>query len=174
MSDKNNSGFTFAEVVITTIIFLLLIMALYVVFTTGKSSWQIGNVYIELQQELRKALDWTAEELRQSGSLVISNVPANGNWYNTISFRIPQGVTNGNLIWQVQQIQYLLGGLNGRQLLRQLGTEQKVLANNITSFQVRRQATARNIVEISLQAEKTSTSGHLVRANLSFQIKLRN
>jgi len=174
MLNQNKTGFSLTELMITLVIFTFLIAALYAVLTTGKASWQIGNAAIDVQQELRHSIDWIAEELRQSGSLAISNVPTDGNWRNTISFRLPAGISNGNLVWATQQIQYSLGGLDGRQLLRTSAGQQRVLANNIISFQIRRQAARRNIVEIALQAEKINALGSIVSTDLSFQIILRN
>lgn len=174
MLKKKTLGFTLIEIMITVFIFLLLVGALFTILITGKTSWQVGNVRIELQQELRKGMDWITEELRQSGSSAISNVPANGTAYPTISFRIPAGVTNGNIVWESDEIQYLLGGLNNRQLLRQVGSEQRVLANNIISLEFSRQSLTSNIVEIALETDKMTVRGHLVELDLDFQVKLRN
>lgn len=174
MLDRKNSGFTLIESIITLVIFLILIGAIFTLLTIGRTSWQIGDVHIELQQNLRKGMDWISEELRQGGASTISNVPADGSWYNTITFRKPADVTDGNIVWETEEIQYLLGGLNGRQLLQKVGDEQRVLANNILSFQVRRSPSTPSIVEVSLQSEKRTTRGHLIELNLNFQIKLRN
>lgn len=172
--DKKDLGLTLVEIIITLFILLLLIGAILTVLTTGRISWQIGDVRIELQQELRKGMDWITEELRQGGSSTISDVPADGSWYDTITFRKPEGVIDGNIVWEDEEIQYLLGGLNGRQLLRKVGDEERVLANNILSFQVRRKPLTPDIVEIALQSEKRTIRGHLIELDLNFQLKLRN
>lgn len=174
MLDKRDLGFTLVEIMIVVVIFTLLIGTIFTVLATGKTSFQIGNVRIELQQDLRRGMDWITEELRQSGSSTISGVPANGSWYDTITFRIPVGVSGGNIVWETDEIQYLLGGLNNRQLLRKVDSDEKVLANNIISLEFSRQSLSSGIVEIALEAEKETVKGHLVEVDLDFKIKLRN
>ncbi|MBU3912429.1 MAG: prepilin-type N-terminal cleavage/methylation domain-containing protein [Candidatus Omnitrophica bacterium] len=174
MSEKKDFGFTLVEMMVTVFIFLLLIGALFTVLATGSTSWQIGDVRIELQQELRKGMDWIGGELRQGGTFTIEDVPADGSWYDKITFRKPQDVIDGNVVWENEEIQYLLGGSNDRQLLRKVDDEERILANNIISFQVRRQPTSPEIVEITLQADKRTVKGHIIELDLNFQIKLRN
>ncbi|MCQ9208038.1 MAG: prepilin-type N-terminal cleavage/methylation domain-containing protein [Omnitrophica bacterium] len=172
--NKKSSGFTLIEILIAALISLILLAALFLIFFTGNSSWQMGNVRIELQQDLRRAMDWTSDELRQSGSSVISGVPSDGTPYNTITFRIPTGVTGTTISWDPTQIQYSLGGPGGRQLLRTYALDQRVLANNITSFEIRRQPLTSAILEVALEAEKSTPKGILIQLKLDFEVKLRN
>ena len=167
-------GFSLVEIIISTFISLVILGAIATVTITGKTCLQIGNVRTELQQDLRQAMDKILGELRQSGSFVIRGVPPDGSWRNTINFRKPESVIGGNMIWGSEEIQYLLGGINGRQLLREAGSEEKVLANNILSFQIRRQSATPDIIEIALKGRKITMRGFLIEANLNFQFKLRN
>ncbi|GAG07732.1 unnamed protein product, partial [marine sediment metagenome] len=68
MLDKKDSGFTLVEIMIVVVIFSLLIGTIFIVLATGKTSFQIGNVRMELQQDLRRGMDWITAELRQGGS----------------------------------------------------------------------------------------------------------
>jgi prepilin-type N-terminal cleavage/methylation domain-containing protein len=172
--DRKIFGFTLVELMVTVVIFLLLIGAVVLVFIVGRASWGIAEAHLQVHQELRRGMDWMTEELRQGGASTITNVPADGVWYNTIAFRKPQDVISGNVVWEDNQTQYLRGGLEGRQLLRMLGSEQMVLANDIILFQVRRQQVSPAIVEIALEAQRTTARGNLIDANLNFQLKLRN
>ncbi|MBU1853491.1 MAG: hypothetical protein KJ957_05560 [Candidatus Omnitrophica bacterium] len=104
---------------------------------------------------------------------MITGVPANGTPYNSISFRLPLTDNNGNITWS-NTINYSLGGLNNRQLLRTEGTNQEILANNIVGLQLTRQVSASNIIEVTLQSQKATVSGHIVATTLNSKIKFRN
>ena len=181
MRDKKDLGFTLVEITITVLIFSLLIGVLFTVLTTGKTSFQVGDVHIELQQDLRRGMDSITEELPQSGSsqlwTIISTAevafPADGSSYNTIIFYIPAGVTNGNIVWQTDKIQYFLD--DNKRLRRKVDSvlDPKPLANNIISLQFSRQSSTPNIVEIALQSEK-ETAKRKINLDLNFQLKLRN
>ena len=181
MCDKKDSGFTLVEIIITVLIFSLLIGVLFTVLTIGKTSFQIGNVRIELQQDLRRGMDLITEELRQSGSSQLRTIisgaevpfPADGSSHNTIIFRIPAGVTNGNIVWQTDKIQYFLDG--DKQLRRKVGSvlDLESKANNIVSLEFSRQSSSPKIVEIALQSEK-ETGKRKINLDLDFKVKLRN
>lgn len=169
-------GFTLVELMIVMLIFSIILGAVFAVMNIGKTSWHLGDAQVEMQQEARKGMDWMTKELRQSGSSAIIGVPADGNFYSTITFRVPDedGIdANGNIDWG-NQISYSLGGLNGQQLLRTVGGESTVLANRVVNLQFGRQVATPNIVEITLQSQKTAIPGHLMSATLNSQIRFRN
>ena len=182
MWDKKDSGFSLVEIMIAALIFSLLIGVLFTVLTIGKTSFQVGDARIELQQDLRRGMDLITEELPQSGSsqlwTIISGAevafPTDGSPHNTIIFKIPAGVTNGNIVWQTDKIQYFLGG--NKQLRRKVGSvlDPKPLANNIISLEFSRQSSTSNIVEIALQSEKETAKGNIINLDLDFKVKLRN
>lgn len=175
MANNKMHAFSLIELMIALLISSLIIASMLAVSITGERIWQIGDANIELQQDLRKGEDWIIEELRQGGVSTISDVPADGLWYNnSITFEIPANVINGAIVWQDDSIQYFLGGLGGKQLIRVVGSMQRVLANNIVSFQARRQASTPSIVEIVIRSEKKSTKGDVLQANSNFKVKLRN
>lgn len=173
MSRKKDFGFALIEAMMVLFIFVLLSGVMFTILATGRNAWEIGEVRIQLQQELRKGLDAIVEELRQASPDTITNVPADGRWYTTVTFRIPVDVVGGSIVWG-NSIQFLLGGLNGRQLLRRSGGTDSVLANNLIYLGVRRQTATPVIVEISLQGDKTTAKGNRVVSNLNFQVDLRN
>ena len=152
-------------------IFSLLSVACYTIMASSSSSWQVNRVRIELQQELRKSQNWMINELRQSGSSVITNVPAVGTLYTTITFRTANGVSGGSITWSTDTIQFLL---SGTQLQRSSGGTTKVLAQNISLLQFRRQAATPNLLEVTVQAQKKAPTSVTLSANLSFKVQLRN
>ena len=171
---KRLSGISLVETLITVVIFSILVGGVYLTLTVGIGSWQANNVRVELQQELRKSMDWMIADLRQSGSSTITNVPADGNWYSTITFKTSSGVSGGNIVWSANTIQYIVGGNNSNQLQRINGAQTKIIAQSIQSLQIRRQASTSNIVEISMQAQKNTSTGHQITNSLNFEAELRN
>jgi len=173
---KRNGGYSLVEALVTVLIFSVIIGAIHATLQVGDSSWNVNSVNIALQQELRKAMDWMKDDLRQSGPTAITmDFPADGVWYDTITFQISNGVSGGGIVWSTDTIQFLrdAGGLN--QLQRVEGSTTRVLATNITSLQFRRLTASPNIVDVALQAQKvTSKTGGTVTSSLNFKVKLRN
>jgi Tfp pilus assembly protein PilW len=168
-------GLTLVEALVTVLIFSIILGATYTVLISGSDSWEVNNVRVELQQELRKAMDWMSQELREAGSASITNVLANGTWYTTITFRTATGVTGGTIDWSTDTIQYVLGGADANQLQRiKAGDPTKIVALNIQSLQFRRQASSSDIVEVALQARKSTPKGNQLNVNSDFKIQLRN
>ncbi|MBU1062237.1 MAG: prepilin-type N-terminal cleavage/methylation domain-containing protein [Candidatus Omnitrophica bacterium] len=166
-------GFNLIELMIVIVIFSIILGAIFATMTISGLSWYSGSTQVEMQQEVRRGLDRIVKELRQSNPTMITGVPANGIPYNSISFRLPLTDNNGDITWS-NTINYSLGGLNNRQLLRTEGTNQEILANNIVGLQLTRQVSASNIIEVTLQSQKATVLGHIVATTLNSKIKFRN
>lgn len=173
------TGFTLVEIMIVFAIFSIIGAAIFATLTMGRKSWHTGDVQVEMQQEVRKAMNSMVKELRQSGPAVIVGVPADGAPYSAITFQIPEDTDNdgdvidgsGNIEWG-SQITYSLGGLNGEQLLR-IQSGDRVLANNIQSLQFTRSGFGEEIT-ITLIAEKDTVFQRILTAALTSQVTLRN
>lgn len=167
-------GFSLVEMMIVLAIFTMISGGLYSVFAAGDSSWQVNKVKMELRQELRKAMEGMINDLRQAGSDSIEDVPANGGNYAVMTFKIPDNVASGTLIWNEDTIQYGLGGLGGNQLLRVEGGQTRVIAQNIDSVYFSRPEDSPDALQINLTAEKTPLKGKTMTYPLSFEVQLRN
>jgi prepilin-type N-terminal cleavage/methylation domain-containing protein len=167
-------GFSLAEVLVTVVIFSVLMAAVNTILLVGDSSWQTNRVQVELQQDLRKAMDWMKDDLRQTGSSAIDDVPADGEWYTSITFQMVTGVTGGTLTWNSNTTQFVLGGTDSNQLQRIEDSTTKVIAQNIESLEFRRLAAAPDIIEVALEAEKDTVKGVTITSTLDFEIQLRN
>lgn len=167
-----NGGFTLAEALVTVVIFSIISGACLMIFLSGSDTWQANDVQVELQQELRKAMEWIKGDLLESGATTVVNVPVDGAWYTTITFRKSSGVSGGNIAWS-NTFQYLVGG-SGAQLLRRPlgGAADRIIAQDIQSVQFRRNTA--NLVEVSLQAQKNTVKGRSLSDNFVFTVKLRN
>lgn len=174
-------GMTMAEILISVAIFSVVLAACYVLLMAGSDSWETNEVKIELQQDLRKAVDWITQDLRQAGSVSITNVPANGTWYTLITFRKASSVSGGSVVWDTDTTKYLLGGSDSTQLQRQTGSQTpKVIGQNFQSLRFRRQSSSANIIDVALQARKKTPRGQnltgkaFVQDDLNFKVYLRN
>ena len=145
------------------------------ILLSGSESWQINSTKVEVQQEARKAGDWIKQELIQSGASTITNVPANGTWYTTITFKTAIGTSGGSISWSANTIQYsIVAAGTGRRLVRTSGGTTRVLAVSMQSLQFRRQAATPNVVEVNLQARKLTPKGTTLTNNSNFKVKMRN
>jgi len=170
----NNRGMTMTEVMVTTLIFSFIIAGLYAAGAVGQNNWDVNDVQIGLQQELRKAMEWMINDLRQAGNASIVDVPADGNWYTTITFKTPSGVTGGSIDWNANSIQFVLGGSSSNQLQRLEASQTKIIAQNIQTLQFRRLTTSPDILEVNMLAQNSTVKGTQVDYQLDFEIQLRN
>ncbi len=164
-------GVTLVETMIATLIFTMIVGALYVVLNAGQASWETNKTKIELQQEARKAMDWMINDLRQSGNSSIVDVPATGAWFNQITFKTPSGVTSGSISWNLATIRF---AKSGTQLQRTDTNGTKVIAQDIQTIQFRRLSTAANILEVAITTQKTTAKGLVVQYPFNFSIQIRN
>ena len=165
-------GFTLVESVVTIAIFSLIAAGIYATMVAGDNSWNLNSIQIEVQQELRKAMSGMKDDLMQSGSTAINDVPADGTWYTSITFYRSDGVSGGKILWNSDTTQFLL---SGNQLQSIEGSTTKVIAQNIQSLQFRRLTSAPEMVEVTLQAQKSGLKGGgAVTDSLDFKVKLRN
>ncbi len=171
---SHRSGLTLVEILVTVVVYSLVITAAYSVLNSGILSWQVNNVKVQLQQELRKSMDWIMLDLRQAGSASIDDVPVSNTWSTAITFSIAAGVSGGSTVWSTDKVNYYLGGTGNDQLKRQFGADTRDIAQHIKTFEVRRPVSAPNTVEVNLEAEEQTTGGQTVTLDLSFVVKLRN
>lgn len=170
---REDRGFTLPEALVTVLIFSIILTASTVLLLAGTDSWQVNEVQIELQQELRKSMDWIAKDLRQAGPASIVDVAAGGGSQPDINFAIASGTVGGAVNWS-SNIQYVRGGSDGNQLQRIQGGTARLIARNITGLQFLRQSASPDLVEVTLQAQRTSAKGRLITDTLNFQVQLRN
>jgi len=109
------NGFTFVEVLITTSILMVISVAIFSVFMTGVSSWQIGESRTQGQQETRRAMEMMSRELHLSSAYhlqVLNDSGIQAYSGTRIIFQIPvysqqqiQLDTGGQLLWGAEGTQ---------------------------------------------------------------------
>jgi hypothetical protein len=134
----------------------------------------MGDTQVKLEQDVRKAMEWMKNDLLEAGASKITNVPANGTWYTTITFQTSNGVSSGAIVWDSNTINYALGGTGGTQVIRTYNSGTKVLANHISSMQFRRQSASSQVLEVALTALKTTNNQRQLTQTLNFEVVLRN
>ena len=171
---KNHKGVSLVEMMITVFIFSIVVAGFYSLLEVGGNSWRTQSVRMELQQELRKAENQMSNDLYGTGAGAITDVLADGNIYTGITFKKAIGTSGGITEWGSDYIMYQLGGINSNELQRIEGSSIEIIAQNISSLLITRKVSAPNIIEVSLQAEKTPVKGEKVMSSLSFDVQMRN
>ncbi len=183
---RSRKGVTLIEVMIVVAISTVLGAAISYILLIGGSSWHSGDAEVQVDQEARRGMYTMVRELRNTRPLAaIINVPADGNFYNTVTFRTPQAVlvvsggktfytpvvnATNSIVWG-NPVTY---SVVNNQLRRTSGASVTVLANNVTSVTFRRQATALDILEIAIQTSKTTPQQRVITATLNCAVKMRN
>ena len=166
-------GFSFVEILISLVIFSTVIVFVYSILASGRSSWYTADTAIYIQQQARQALDFMTKELRQSNAAIINpSVPVDGTNYTEITFQTCQGwnSTSEQIDWS-DDITYNLTA--GNQIYRSsTDSLSPVLANDIDVLGFRRQTD--NVVEIFIEGSKTSALNRTVEFSLNSQVRLRN
>ena len=168
---NSQKGFTLPEVLVSTFIFAGVTAICLALLLAGTNAWKNNKVQNELQGETRKAMEWIKEDLRQSGVNGISNVPADGSNYTTITFQEVTGVTNGSAIWSASNFVYALSGTD---LQRTANGSTRTVAQNIQSLQFKRLLTTPNLLEVSLTAQGTTDGGRIITIASTVDVRLRN
>ena len=173
---RNKRGMSLAELMVTIPILSLIILALYLVFNTGQYSYRTENARMELNQELRRTMDWMMQDLPEGGlsTLSTTEIPADGQPHSSITFKTATGVSSGETQWSTNTIQYLLNPSDNSQLIRRSGGVDKIIASNVTSFSVTRQASSPRVIEVSLTVSQKVIGNRNQTQTLNFQIDLRN
>jgi hypothetical protein len=167
---SGQGGFSFAEIIVVVLISTFLIGGIYTVLITGKNSWEINRDRLELQQELRKGIDWMRRDLRQAGVSTVTGVPTDSTWYTSIVFRTPSGVSSGIVTWNAT-VQYSMAG---GQLIRTTGGVNRVISQDFYALQFRRTAANPNIVQITATARKNTPQHGLISMTVTTQERMRN
>jgi len=171
-----DKGMTLVETMITMLLFSIIIAAILATLAVARNSWQSGGSQLSVQQEARRGLNAMTEELRQLKLSTIAGVPADGGNYSSITFQIPQSITESGTTWSTN-IQYSVGGLNGAQLLRTQDGIQRVLANNVSLVNFTRYASAPATINISITAQKSTFPGFSASQSnitLNTEVQVRN
>lgn len=184
---KRNAGSSLVEVIVATCIFLMLVDMAFVTLNTGMNSWFTGNTAVEARSEIIKTLSAMEKELKETAS---AQTLPNSGVSTSINFHLPGGADidgDGTIInwygfsplyepvieWSTTNITYELNA-SGEIIRRTSLGQSRVLARNISSLQFSRTATATNILQIDITAQKRDSKGRIVNDMARLMVKMRN
>ncbi|MFC1624253.1 type II secretion system protein J [Candidatus Omnitrophota bacterium] len=174
---KKDKGLTLIETIIVVALFTIIFAAIFKTLRIARVSWNSSGSQLKVQQETRRGLGTMIRELRQAQLSTIAGVPADGADYNSVTFKIPVSISETGAVWS-GNIQYSLGGLDNEQLLRtQVGEDQRVLANNISTLTFSRNALTPEILNISITAQKDTFPGEdTIQSDITLasEVEIRN
>ncbi|MFH1479173.1 MAG: prepilin-type N-terminal cleavage/methylation domain-containing protein [Candidatus Omnitrophota bacterium] len=177
MSTKNK-GFSLIELVLVIFIFSIITGVLFGFLSHARNSWYIGGSKVDLQNETRRALHEITKDLRQTRASTITGVPEDNLNHNSIIFQIPTNISDAGVTTWSDPIQYILGGLNNRQILKTDGTTQRVAANDISQLAFRRDPAKANTIYITIIGQKASflqiAIPQPITITINSEIKMRN
>ena len=181
-------GFSLVEVLVVSVVTAGICLALASVIRMGLRTWQSSENQMTVSFELRRGIQSMTRELAQTRSDQLEvpglgAMPANGAFYTSVRFRVPQDVDGdgtvldgaGVLEWSPNQITYSLGGLGGQQVQRTQAAAVATLAHGVTTLRFRRLAATPSIVEMMMTVQRGATrGGYVQQADLSTRVRLRN
>ena len=180
-SNRVKRGFGLLELLIATVVMSAMAVVLAAVLRMGQRSFQTTQNTMTISYELRRGINLMSRDLAQTQAAQM-DIPADGNWYDNLSFRIPEDMdANGTVLdsagaleWS-NSIQYALGGVDNQQVQRTQNGNTQVLAHRVTLLQFRRTVANPSIVEVNFQVERgANLGGFLQQANVTTRVRLRN
>lgn len=186
-----NKAFTLVEVLIVAFISVVLFGALFMVLNMGDLQSRIGGTRIEVQGEVRRAMDWMSRDLRQTsrGQMSVLNASAASfaglgtpEVFETPDFPICTGFNPGagGIQWSTYTISYDFDPTN-QTITR---TFSDPISGDVLTYRFNHinSLTFTKIEEDSLEIDisgqkvaKRGISGNMTQMyNLTEQIKLRN
>lgn len=160
-------GFTLVEIMLVVAIMGIILIGLFGVMAQGESSWKDGTTRLQCLAEARRALDVIQRELRTSGSSTISGLPADGAWYDTITFKRCIGISGSSAQFG-SDITYTFANS------QILSNTTRVLANDISYLGFSRDASNLSLIKIRVTASRTTYQGRLHSTTLNGIVKMRN
>ena len=180
MTMKTARGFTLIELMVSTAIAIGIGAVLTMTLKMSQQSWEVSDAYLTSSLQLRLAAETLSHDLVAAKNTTLS-IPADGTWYNTISFQVPMDtdgngvvVDGGGALELSPVLSFFLGGTSGSQVIRTVnGTPNRVVANGVSVLRFRRQAATSQVVEINLTVQR-GLGDFKNTASFTTQVRVRN
>ncbi len=163
------------EAVLSLSFFGIVLGVSFMLCHVGWDSWLTNSARVNMAENLRRVESWMKIDLNQSGAVTLTDVPADGTWYHTITFKRADSIVDGAIVWG-DTMSYALGGSDGHRLIRTKGSVSNPVSQNIVGFDVRREVASPNIVQVHVTTrEKTGRSAdEAYEGSLDFIILMHN
>ena len=178
----NNRGFTILELLVATAIMAGMSGVFLATLRMNQQSWETSQSYLTVSGELRRGINEMSQELASSRLDQIGGVPADGVWYDEITFAVPEDLdgdgtvldASGDMEWS-NPITY--STVAEQALREQDGSDDRVMANGVQVLEFKREpgALLEEIIEIRMTVERAADTGDFSnQAVLSTRVRLRN
>lgn len=84
-------GFTLVEIMVSIVVFAIVMVAVGETFFSVRQTWQRQKQTLDLVQNIRWAMDFMSNEIRQGGNVVVGSESWGGESVNRIQFELPPG-----------------------------------------------------------------------------------
>jgi len=159
------NGFTLVELMVVALLTSVVMSAIFMVMSSGRSTWFETDAQVSVQQELRKAMQTMKFDLAMSGPKKISCAD-NGVAVTSISF----SVSNGSGTW-TGPVNY---SVSSGHLLRVNGTDTRYLANNVSALTFMRSAASPRMLQINMTVSKLTMANRNINVTQRAGVYLRN
>jgi prepilin-type N-terminal cleavage/methylation domain-containing protein len=172
-SAKKNSerGFSLVELMLVAAISSIAALMIFGMFVAGGSHAHIMDTQMATQDSARIGLQKMLQEVRETAPSHVVNLST-----SALVFQIPTAVdANGNMTWS-GNIQYTLGGVNNRQLLRTdaSGTV-SVMANDVYSLSFTGNTPLNpSLITVQVEVRDSSIEGRGLKNLITGQAEVRN
>ena len=99
MTNRNRRGFTFVELAIAVTILGLIVYSIGLVATRGEGAYRSARRVANLEAQMGRTLTRVVDELAGVGASVLFPDPSDEFGTETLTFRIAEGVTDGDIDW---------------------------------------------------------------------------
>jgi type II secretory pathway pseudopilin PulG len=170
-------GFSLIEILISSVILIIIFAGVFFVLNAGDQSWNAGTGSLDLQQQVRQAMDGMSKELRQArhGSIIIEPDA------RSINFTVPINITTNPPTYSSVINYYLNATSSQLERLHPLNTAPKILANDISDLSFCCQGGSgcsdcqnSTLLQVQVNGTKTVRQRVLTPFNLTQQVRLRN
>ncbi len=185
---RPDRGLTLVEILVAVGVLGIVTLAVVAFLGSTQSTWAEGSGQAILSAQLRRAMDGMTRDLVKCPVSQIDQPDADGEWAETIVFRVPQDGDgdgsvldeNGSIVewspWTRILWNEETSGLQERVAtgLQEPLFTTRVLASRITDLQVRRQVATPDVIEIRLTAGTTLENGRIISRTTQSRVYLRN
>ncbi|MEJ2745728.1 MAG: prepilin-type N-terminal cleavage/methylation domain-containing protein, partial [bacterium] len=162
VTDGHRSGFTLMETMVSLLLCSMVLGTIISAFTAQYKSFFVGNSHVDLNKEVRTAMDWIANDSRWANALPTSR-GAYGKSNTCLILEIPSIDSAGDVIDVENTHDYIIYTQNGTDLRRVVDadpsssrqTSEQIVAQHIGSLLF---STGSDSVGITITARRTVSS----------------
>lgn len=171
---KGERGFTLVEFIFVSTLTVVFLLACALVMIVGYRNWHINRAAITLHDDLVNGLRSMVRELREAGAASPNGIQTLAPGNSGLRFELPTTVdTTGPTAWQT--IVYMLGGDDGKKIIRTDGVNTSILATNVSDLDFTYNAFSNpREIGIAISGSRQAANGTQLTQSLSMEVTVRN